>query len=508
MAASTCRLVLTILCSVVFVLAAIVIIRTFTLSVRMDDIQICDSKDDDFIEATDEIIQKFRTALRFKTVSLEAGIYDRDELFKMVEFIKSAFPVVHSSPLVEFEVINNYSLLYSVKGMDESLTPYMLTSHLDVVPAEPEKWEVLPFSAEIKDGFIYGRGTIDDKHGVMAILEAMEFLFMRGFQPVRSFYVGFGHDEEVAGTDGALAIAQRLTQKGVTKLEFLSDEGLCVLDGIVPGMKTTTSLIGTSEKGQVILRLRVKGSAGHSSMPPRESSIGILARAVQRLESIGHPSMFGHGPEKDTFEHLSSQMYFPHRVVMSNLWLFTPLVSWILSRKPSTNAVLRTVTSVTRFDAGIKDNVLPPEAVAIVNHRIHPAQTVQEVIDYDRFLINDDRVQIEVKYAQESLPMSPYGSDDFGYQVIKNSIRQVWKDTVVAPGVMIGNTDTRHYVNLTHNIYRFSPTYMYPDDVARFHGDNERISVKNYEQAINFFYHLIQNANKPGLKPSHSHSEL
>ncbi|XP_046355018.2 N-fatty-acyl-amino acid synthase/hydrolase PM20D1-like [Haliotis rufescens] len=508
MAASTCRLVLTISCSVFFVLTAIVLIRTFTLSVRIDNVQICDSKDEDFVEATDEIIQRFKKALRFKTVSKEKGIYDRDELLKMQNFIISAFPAVHSSPLVEFEVVNNYSLFYFVKGTNETLTPYMLASHLDVVPAEPEKWEVPPFSADIKDGFIYGRGAIDDKHGVMAILETMEFLLKRGFQPQRSFYVGFGHDEEVAGTDGAAAIAERLTQKGVRRLEFLSDEGLCVLDGIVPGMKTTTSMIGTSEKGQVILRLRVKGSASHSSMPPRESSIGILARAVHRLETVGHPSMFGHGPEKDMFEHLASQMYFPHRMIMSNLWLFTPVVSWMLSRKPSSNAVLRTVTSVTQFQAGIKDNVMPPEAVAIVNHRIHPAQTVQEVIDYDRKLINDDRVQIEVKYSQESLPLSPYGPDDFGYQVIKNSIRQVWKDTIVAPGVMIGNTDTRHYINLTNNIYRFSPTYMYPEDLARFHGDNERISVKNYEQAINFFYHLIQNADKPGLQLSHSHSEL
>lgn len=224
------------------------------------------------------------------------------------------------------------------------------------------------------------------------------------------------------------------------------------------------------------------------------------------MEENPHPSRFGYGPEKDTFQHIAPWMKLPYRIVMSNLWCFGPLVSWFLSRKPSTNAITRTVTSVTLIQGGVKVNIIPPEATAYVNHRIHPSQSVQEIIDYDRQIINDERVQIRASYSMEPHPLSPYGDEDFGYQTIKNSIRQVWKEAVVAPGVMIGNTDSRHYIRFTTNIYRFSPTFMFPDDVKRFHGNNERMSVKNYEQVVNFYYHVMMNADQEKLPPFHQHS--
>ncbi|XP_041347787.1 N-fatty-acyl-amino acid synthase/hydrolase PM20D1.1-like [Gigantopelta aegis] len=502
----TCRSVFA-FCGFLFLSVVIVVlIRTFTLSVRTDTVDDCTATDEDFIRASDKIISNFRRALQIKTVSKNVHEYDTGELLKLQQLIRTAYPVIHSSPLVKLEVIGNYSLLYSIKGSNSSLTPYMLCSHLDVVPAEPQKWDAPPFAADIKDGYIYARGTIDFKHGVMGILEAVEYSLSRGFKPQRSFYLAFGHDEEVGGSDGARAISERLKAQHV-KLEFIVDEGMVVTDGLVPGMTKPAALIGTSEKGQAMLRLTVTQTAGHSSMPPKESTIGILAHAIHKLESVGQPRMFGYGPEKYMFEHLAQDMTFSHKLVMSNLWLFGPIVSWVLSRKPVTDAMIRTVTSVTMIQGGIKANVVPPEASAIVNHRIHPAQSVQDVIDYDRKLIDDDRVKIEIMDAFESLPQSPFGDDDFGYQMVKNSIRQVWLGVVVAPATLIGNTDTRHYVEMTKNIYRFSPTYMYPEDMARFHGDNERISVKDYEKAINFYYHLISNANKE-LEPSHKHGEL
>ncbi|KAK7102398.1 N-fatty-acyl-amino acid synthase/hydrolase PM20D1.2-like [Littorina saxatilis] len=484
----------------------VVLVRTFTVQFRTDAVRKCSSSDADFIPLTEKRLENFRQALRFRTVSRDQHDYNREELARLGKFIVQAYPTIHSSPLVKHEFVANLSLLYTVKGSDAILTPYLLASHLDVVPADANQWEADPFAADIINDFIYARGTIDVKQGVMGILEALEFLLSNGFQPRRTFYVAFGHDEEVAGLDGAYNLAETLRLRGVKKLEFVSDEGLTVLNQIVPGIAKPVAAIGTSEKGQVILRLKVKGQTGHSSMPIKDSSIGILARAVHRLESNPHPSMFGYGPERAMFEHLAADMQFSHRMIMSNLWLFSPLISWVLSQKPSTNAVVRTVTAVTKFNAGIKDNVIPPEAEAIVNHRIHPAQSVQEVIDYDRYIIDDDRVTLEVKSSMEPHPLSPHGDEDFGYQVMKNSIRQVWIEAAVAPGVMIGNTDTRHYLQFTHNVYRFSPTFMFPDDLPRFHGINERISKKNYEQAINFYHHLILNADEPALPPLHKHS--
>ncbi|XP_052781176.1 N-fatty-acyl-amino acid synthase/hydrolase PM20D1.2-like isoform X3 [Mya arenaria] len=451
-------------------LVAIVLIRTFTLNVRNIDVSECTSSDADFIEVGihSDALKRFREALRIKTVAREPHDYNSAELLQLVDYIIAAYPTVHESPLVQYEVVANLSLLYTVKGEDPTLTPYLLMAHLDVVPAEPEKWEADPFSADIIGDFVYARGTIDFKHGVMGILEALNYYVSLGRAPERGFYVAFGHDEEVTGLDGAKAISEVLWKRGVRKFEFIVDEGLTVTNQIIPGMTSQTAL----------------------------------------LERNPLPSMLGYGPERETFEHLAPYMQFPYKVVMCNLWLFKPVISWVMSRKPATNAIIRTVTAVTMFNAGIKINVNAPEATAYVNHRIHPAQSIQEVVDYDRGIINDERVQIKVIASMDPHPIALSGEEDFGYQTVKNSIRQIWNNTYVAPGTMIGNTDTKHYLRMTHNVYRFSPTVMYPPDVKRFHGDNERISIKNYEQAVNFYYHLMVNANKAVVEPSHIHGEL
>ncbi|XP_069142745.1 N-fatty-acyl-amino acid synthase/hydrolase PM20D1.2-like isoform X1 [Argopecten irradians] len=487
-------------------IVTVVVIRTLTFSVRTDDVTPCAESDEDFVQATDTVIERFRQALRMRTIATSAHVYDTEELHKLQLFIKSAYPKIHSSPFVSYEDVANYSMLYTVRGENSSLTPYMITGHLDVVPADASLWDHPPFGAEIHDGFIYARGTIDDKHIVMGVLEALEHLLAKGFRPQRSFYLGFGHDEEVTGLDGAKSISNLLWSRGIRKLEFLVDEGLTIVNNVIPGIEKPVALIGTAEKGYLTLKLNVKWDTGHSSMPTKETSIGIMANAVSKLTTDCHPSMFGQGPELDTFQHLASHMKWPYRVVMSNLWLFRPIVSWVLSRKPSTNAIARTVTSVTMINGGVKVNVLPPEVTAYVNHRLHPAQSIQEVIEFDRQLIGDDRVKISVESSMEPLPMSPYGDFDFGYQTVKSSIRQVWTEAAVAPGVMIGNTDTKHYTRLTRNIYRFSPTIMYPDDLKRFHGNNERISTKNYEQAINFYVHLITNSERSDVPAAHTHS--
>lgn len=495
---------------VIVLIFAVVVIRTFTLRTRQLDIKSCLKSDLDFIEIgpDSEALKRFQKALRMQTVSREPSDYNRAELNSLVDYIVSAYPTLHSSHLVQHEKVANYSLLYTIKGSNSSLTPYLLMAHLDVVPADPSKWEADPFGAQIINNYIYARGTIDFKHGVMGILEALNFYIAQGTQPERGFYVAFGHDEEVSGFDGAKSISDLLWERGVRKFEYILDEGLTLLNGIIPGMKDQVAMIGTSEKGQLFVEMKVEGSQGHSSMPPPESTIGILAGAIHRLERNPHPSMLGYGPETDTFQQLAPYMTLPYRIVMSNLWLFKPAVSWVMSCKSSLNAVIRTVTAVTMFHAGIKINVNAPEATAYVNHRIHPAQTVQQILEYDRSIINDDRVKMKIVHAMEPHPIAASGDEDFGYQTVKNSIRQVWNNTYVVPGTMIGNTDTRHYIRMTQNVYRFSPTVMFPGDPERFHGDNERISIKNYEQAVNFYYHLIVNGNKDRIEPVHHHQEL
>lgn len=495
-------------------LITVVLIRTFTFDVRTDKGNACtdpqvENKGHSRIDLSknQQILENFRQALRFKTISLDKHLYSTDELTKFRIFVEKNFIHIHTSPFVKYEVVANYSLLYTIQGLDPSLTPYMLASHFDVVPAPSDGWHLDPFAAEIKDDFIYARGTVDDKHGVMGILEALEHALKTGFKPQRTFYLAFGHDEEVRGLDGAYAIGQLLKSRQV-KLEYLLDEGLMVTNGLVKGTDKPVAMIGVVEKGQAVVVLSVNGTPGHSSFPPFESSIGILSAAVNKIEITPHPNKFGSGAEKATFEHLAPELSLPYKILLSNLWLFKPLVGWFLSLKPNTNALVRTVSAVTRFDAGIKDNIVPAFAQAVVNYRIHPSESVKEVIGFCRKIIQDERVQLNVKYSMEASFTSPFGDDSFGYHTIKNSIQEVFENVIVVPGVMFANTDTRHYKELTKSIYRFSPGYLQPDMLSMIHGYNERISIWNYEKVINFYHHLILNSDKADLQPLNTHIEL
>ncbi|EDO34483.1 predicted protein [Nematostella vectensis] len=428
-------------------LALILVIRTlvFTLNRKVEDP--CLSTDEDFITADSSALERFSQALRYRTVAWGPGDYNRTELLKFKEFILREFSYVFHHPLVTFEVINNYSLLIQVHGSNSTLRPYMIASHLDVVPA-PGSWDVPPFDGRVKDGYIWGRGTLDVKNGVMASLEAVQALLKLGQKPKRSFYLAYGHDEEVQGADGARNIGMLLKARNI-KLEFIVDEGMVIVKNVFPGLTTPYAIIGVAEKGYMMVELSVHTSGGHASMPPKESSIGILSKAIAS----------------------------------------------VLGETPSTNSMIRTTTAVTMFKAGVKGNVIAPDATATVNHRVHPENTIGEVVEHDRKCIGDNRVHLRVTASQDPSPVSSWDSHAIGYQAIAQSVRQVFPGVGVAPGLMIANTDTKHYLHLTDAVYRFTPSLLEPSDLKRIHGVNERIGVKNYEQTINYYYHLIRNTD-------------
>lgn len=451
-----------------------------------------------------DLLANFKAAIQIPTVAFTETNINTDALREFDALLRRAFPKVFSSSLVKHETISNYSHLFTVSGTELDLEPYMLLAHIDVVPAdEADGWEAPPFSAKEMNGFIYGRGTIDNKQSVMGILQALEYLLERGYTPRRTFYIGLGHDEEVNGLQGAVNIVKVLKSRGV-KLQYVLDEGLAVLDGIINGLDGPAALIGVSEKGQATVKLTVNTAPGHSSMPPRETSIGILASAVRRLEENPMPRLFGYGPERGTFEHLAHRFGLPLRFIMSNLWLFSPLISRVMERKPDTNAFVRTTTAVTMFNSGVKVNVLPPHAEAFVNLRIHSAQTLQEVMDLIGSIVADDRVKIELVNGFDPLPISSYDERSFGYQIIKKTVQGMFPHVSVAPGICVGNTDSRHYKDIARDIYRFAPSWFKPGDPQRFHGVNERISIKNYEELVLFYFQLIQNNDVRKLPSPHS----
>ncbi|XP_064029822.1 N-fatty-acyl-amino acid synthase/hydrolase PM20D1 [Pogoniulus pusillus] len=453
-----------------------------------------------------ELKEALRGAIKIPTVSVSPEDLNTTAMAEFGNYIQKVFPAVFSSKFIQHEIVGQYSHLFTVQGSNPELMPYMLLAHMDVVPAPPEGWDFPPFSAAEHEGFIYGRGTLDNKNSAIGILQAVEFLLRRNYRPHRSFYVGIGHDEEVSGWKGAVKIASLLEARGV-KLSFVLDEGSAVLDGIVAGVQKPVALIAITEKGSITLNFTVDKEPGHSSVPPKETSIGILAAAMSRLEQNPLRNLFGQGPELLTMEHLASEFRFPLNLIMSNLWLFSPIVSRILAWKPSTNALIRTTTAVTMFNAGIKVNVIPSSAKATANFRIHSAETAAEVLEVVKNTLADDRVKIDVVDAFDPLPISPWDEQTFAVHIIQRTILDTFPEVdSVVPGTCIGNTDSRHFTNLTAAIYRFNPILLKPDDLPRIHGLNERISVENFEKQVEFLFQLIKNCDTAELPEPHAKS--
>jgi len=397
---------------------------------------------------------------------------------------------------LEHETIGENNLLFTWKGSDPSLQPILLMGHQDVVPVEAGtegKWTHAPFRGEIADGFIWGRGTLDDKMTVIGLLEAADILLARGFQPKRTVYFAFGQDEEIGGLQGAEMIAQTLRSRGA-QLEFVLDEGGFVSRGLVPGVNAPVAMIGTSEKGYLSMELSVETNGGHSSVPPSESSIGILAGAIRKIERHPMPAHV-RGPVGEFLEYAADGSSFPMRMVFRNLWLFGPVVQKILEASPDSNATLRTTAAATIFQAGTKDNVMPSRALAVVNFRILPGDTVASVTEYVRKVVNDPRVKLQPLPGEppaEPSPRSSATSPEF--QLMQKTLAQVYPEAIVAPFVFVGATDSKHYAALAQNIFRFSPMVLKSEDVGRIHGTNERIGVENFSRMIEFDCELVRNA--------------
>ena len=436
---------------------------------------------------------RLAAAIRFKTVSDDdAPDQNADAFAKLHAHIAASFPAFHA--VARREVVAKYSLLYTWEGSDPKAAPIAFLAHQDVVPIAPgteDDWQVPPFDGVVRDGFIWGRGSWDDKGSLFAMLEAAEMLAKEGFRPKQTIYFAFGHDEEVSGLRGAKAIADLLASRGI-KLDFVLDEGLLILDGVLKGLDKPVALIGVAEKGYATLVLKATATAGHSSLPPRHTAIGMLSAALAGLEQHPMPAQL-RGAMLEMFDTLAPEMNVASRAVLSNLWLFKPLVTHDLAGSPTTDATIRTTTAPTIFNAGNKDNVLPGNAEATVNFRLLPGDTQESVIAHVRRTIANDRIAI-TPFPGNSDPPPVTGTASFAYRALNQTVREVFPDVLVAPGLTVATTDLRNYAGVTDKIFRFFPVRAKAQDLSRFHGTNERISIDNYADIIRFYRRLIQNA--------------
>ncbi|CUH86923.1 Succinyl-diaminopimelate desuccinylase [Phaeobacter sp. CECT 5382] len=436
---------------------------------------------------TEQATADLSRAVQFKTISTDMQHPDFEAF---LTFLQQTYPAVHDT--MSREVLARKTPLYKWQGSEPDLAPILLAAHYDVVPIAPgslDLWDHEPFAGTIADGFVWGRGTLDDKGAAIAMLTAAEHMITQGFTPKRTVYFSFGGDEEVGGL-GAIAVTLHLNEQGV-ELDWMLDEGSFVLDKIIPGLEQPVASINLSEKGYVTLELVAKAEGGHSSMPPRVTAVGRIARAVERLQANPVPGGLS-GISEEFFDALGRHFPLGQRIVFANRWLFNPLIENLLAGSPSTDAMLRTTTAPTMLTGSSKDNVLAAEASAKINFRIHPRDSIEDIVAHVRTTIDDPKVEIRYD-AAASNPASPVSSAaSEGYAQIKTSILDAFGPLATVPGLTIAATDARHYGKAAKDAYRINPFKITGSDLPRIHGTNERLSIENLERGINFFGALLQ----------------
>ena len=437
---------------------------------------------------SDDALKHFQQSISYQTVSYgDVSLWDSLPFIAFRKFLETTYPLAHQQ--LKREIISNYSYLYKWQGYDTTLNPFILMAHQDVVPIEEStktQWNFEPFSGIIKDGYVCGRGTTDDKINLISILESTEKLLKENFKPARTIYFVFGHDEELGGKNGAKKIAELLESRKV-KAELVMDEGGFVTDEKVPGVTKPVALVGTSEKGYLSIEFSVNKMGGHSSMPESETAIDILTKAIVKLRSKPFEAKFVEST-KNLFEFLGPEMKFPNNMAFANPIIFKSIIVKNYEKSGSGNAMIRTTFVPTIIHAGIKDNVVPTLATAVVNFRLLPGDSSKHIFQKVKTIINDDRVVMK-NLSLDSPEATPVSSaTSAAFKTIDSIIKKSYSGVLTTPFLMIGGTDSKHFHGVSENIFKFSPM----KDPIGFHTIDERVSIESYRHSLWFFEQLMR----------------
>ena len=434
--------------------------------------------------------QVLARAMVFQTISHKPGMIDQEAFYGLHRFLAEQFPLADS--LLQTRVIGDYSLLYHWRGTKSDLDPVILMAHMDVVPVEyatRDQWDHPAFGGEMTSEHIYGRGALDDKGSLVAMLDAAENLLQAGFKPERDIYLCFGHDEEIGGANGSVLIRDYLKKSGV-RAWLVLDEGGTLATGLIPGIEDTVALIGTSEKGYVSLELSANIPGGHSSMPEEKNALATINRALVSLEE--NPLPYRLSPPLQGFvQHIGPHLSGFKKMAFANTWLFKSLIFNAYRQTAAGAALIHTTQVPTIFNAGVKDNIVPYRAQAVVNYRLLPGDTPEKILKRARKIVADTLVKIRIHQdlAIAASPVSAVDCDQF--RKIASAIKSVNQSAIISPYLVLGATDARHFYEIADHVYRFSPIPIDKKDLSRIHGVNERVAIGAYQQAVDFYATLI-----------------
>ena len=432
----------------------------------------------------DDVVYKLGELIKIPTVSYEdESLVDFSQYDRYLEKVKELYPTVFEK--CEFEYTKDRVLKFKLKGKS-SEKPTVLMAHYDVVPVT-EGWEHDPFLGEVVDGYLFGRGALDTKNTMACALCALEKELQRGYIPQNDLYLTFGSNEETCG-NAQYNMVQEFERQGI-KPHLVFDEGGGVLSNAFPGVNKDVAFLGMVEKGMVNFILSYDGNGGHSSSPRKNGPAIRLAKALVRLEK--HPMK----PKinrtvNETLRVMGKNAIFPLKLVFGNMWLFRGLVTKLLPVLGSdTRALVSTTFAFTILNGGNQGNVIPNHVEANVNARIAPFNTIEEVEAHIRKVIKDDQIKITRGYQYINKKECDYMHP--GYDLIKEVTIETYPDTVVAPFIMIGGTDAKHYSQISDCVIRFSPMKVSNEDRKCIHGLNEKIKVETLDKCLEFYHRLL-----------------
>ena len=446
-------------------------------------------------------IVRLSEALTYKTITIQTGdpvAGQEGPWLDFHAFLERAYPTFHA--LANKELIADYTLLYTWEGSNPSLPPLLFMAHQDVVPVNlgtMTDWAYPPFQGASDGEFVYGRGALDDKSSLIAQMEAVEALAKAGFVPSQTMIFLFGHDEEVLGRGAQTAIGV-LKARGVAP-EMALDEGSLTLTDF-PLTGGPASPISVAEKGYMSLRVSALADGGHSSIPPRNSGTVRLSKLVVALDKHQMPAYLNDPTLQALLKSNADSLPYLQKFALANAWLLGGQVKKDMGEDPILNAMLRTTTAPTMLFGSAKENVLAQRASAIVNFRLHPSDTADDVINHVKALSAKiggkwEIVLTDPGSSPKASPVSP--TDTRGYRVISQLAGELADGGPVLPTLMLAATDSRYAYAITPNVYRYLPIRLSMKERAGIHGTNEKIRIDAYHEMVAGYTRLYKTLAGP-----------
>ena len=468
--------------AVILVLAAIIVTRTLRFVPT-------DSKREEPVPVRfngNKAVSDLSQMIRCKTVShRDKSLDDSSEFEKFKELLPKLFPLVYQR--CELENVNDRAMLFRWRGKSVD-NPTVLMAHYDVVSVVDELWDKPAFDGIVENGVIWGRGVIDTKGSLNAILQAAEQLIADGYVPKSDVYFAFGGNEEVNG-DGAPAIVKLFKDRGIVPGMVL-DEGGAVVEGVFPGVSAPCAVVGIAEKGMLNVEYVVNGGGGHSSAPLPNTPIDRLSAACVKLKK--KPFKFTlTEPTLQMFDTLGRHSTFLYRMIFANLWCFAPVLNLITKLSGGQiNAIARTTLAFTQMEGSKGINVIPPYARMASNSRLIPGETMEGALERIKKTVNDDKIEIRIINGMNPSVVSR--TDCEGFERVKAAISDTWRDAIASPYLMTACSDSRHWGEISDKVYRFSPLTLTKEEQASIHGNNEKATVEAVKNAVEFYIRLIK----------------